>query len=344
MLHLGLALAAQPDPLWQTSHTGASALVGAERLQDTWSPAVDLRGSATWGRSRDETGFSAGAWGSFTALPATNAGWLDAQGAWADARRGPALAEVWLRSGALTGDPWLEAATTVGAAAGPFQLTAGPAIRGGHVGGIARATVWGTPGDQVVWLQVEGRLTDDSLPNGLDALGSVRRGLGPWDLSAGAGVWMSSPTADNVWVAGTMPDTRGVRGLISASRDVGPVAVQGELSGTRAVGAGELSRIHGVVGVAWGRGHTQPVVDDPGAWHLVVHLPHADRVELAGTHTNWQPVPLEPGDAGTFSVTLDLPPGRYELVLLVDGLPVPIPGLPTTPDGFGGENAILTVE
>lgn len=48
--------------------------------------------------------------------------------------------------------------------------------------------------------------------------------------------------------------------------------------------------------------------------------------------------------AGRWSVPLSLPPGRYELQFLVDGVWRHDPRQPSIEDGFGGRNNVLVVQ
>lgn len=344
MLHLSLALAlaAEPDPLWRSSSTGITGLTGADRIDGAWAPAVELRGAGSWARVSSQSGIATGAWASVTGLPSTELGWLDSEGAWLDLTRGPAIAALSLHSGSLLWSPWAELAATGGVQRGPLQLSAGPVLRGQSTpGGLTQLTVFVGGSKWTLWGQVEGRAWAGPLPNSVDWLGTAALEQGPWTLSGGAGAWMNGSTDEAVWVAGLAPDTRGVRALLAAERELGPVEVRAELSLSKAWGLGEQQRLHAVLGASWGRRTRQPVADEPAAWHLVLHLPSADEVVLMGSFNGWQPIPLEPGEGGVWSLTLDLPPGRHELILLVDGVPLPIPGLPTQADGFGGENSLL---
>lgn len=67
---------------------------------------------------------------------------------------------------------------------------------------------------------------------------------------------------------------------------------------------------------------------------------------LSGNMTGWTPVPLT-REGGAFVAVLDLPPGRYEYrIEVVDGAGAHVvfpEGAERTPDGFGGENAVLRI-
>lgn len=51
------------------------------------------------------------------------------------------------------------------------------------------------------------------------------------------------------------------------------------------------------------------------------HAPEAKAVYLAGSFNEWNPedLAMEKGAEGTWSLNLDLPPGRYEYKFVVDG-------------------------
>jgi hypothetical protein len=341
-LHLGLALAAEPDPLWRSSTTGVTVLGGTTTLDGTWSPSAEARLWLALGQGRQSAGVRGGAWSSVTAVPRTDALWLDVHGGWLEADRGPALAQVWVRGGSVGWDPWLEIAAIGGAGFGPVQLTVGPAMRGRSAGGLGRAAVWSTRGPWTWSAQVEARAWLD-LPSSGDVLVSGTWHEGPWVITLGAAGWVNATTQDDLWVAGLAPGTRGVRGLGSVQRAVGPVDLLVEVNGSSSFGATRLNRVNAAVGLQWGRSRATPVLDDPQGLELSVHRPSAETVEVTGSFSDWQPVPLTRGEDGVWSLTLDIPPGRYEAILLVDGLPETIDGFPKTPDGFGGESSILTL-
>lgn len=83
------------------------------------------------------------------------------------------------------------------------------------------------------------------------------------------------------------------------------------------------------------------------------HAPHAGVVYLAGTFNGWDPAttPLTRRADGSWAVTLDLPPGRYEYRFVVDeqwccepGGDEPGPGCPNcVPNPFGTMNRVVEV-
>jgi hypothetical protein len=74
-------------------------------------------------------------------------------------------------------------------------------------------------------------------------------------------------------------------------------------------------------------------------------LPAAQRVELAGDFTGWQPrYTLHETEPGVWSVTVPLPPGVHDYAFVVDGerwLPDPLAA--RVDDGFGGSNSRVAV-
>lgn len=70
----------------------------------------------------------------------------------------------------------------------------------------------------------------------------------------------------------------------------------------------------------------------------------AERVEIAGDWTGWQPVPLAQDVAGLWILPADLDPGTYRFNLRVDGERWIVPdGFVTIDDGFGGTVGLLIV-
>ena len=78
---------------------------------------------------------------------------------------------------------------------------------------------------------------------------------------------------------------------------------------------------------------------------IVVRLPQAHRVELAGDFTDWRPVALDPWADGAWRTVLTIPPGLHRLAIRVDGgaWRAP-PGLRSLTSEFGGEVAEIVVE
>jgi hypothetical protein len=78
---------------------------------------------------------------------------------------------------------------------------------------------------------------------------------------------------------------------------------------------------------------------------IVVQVPRARRVELAGDFTDWRPVPLDPWADDAWRTVLTIAPGMHRLAIRVDGgtWRAP-PGLRPLTSEFGGEVAEIVVE
>lgn len=87
---------------------------------------------------------------------------------------------------------------------------------------------------------------------------------------------------------------------------------------------------------------------------LSCHASKATDVCVAGTFNDWNPTmtPLTRQANGTWAVTLDLPPGRYEYKFVVDGEWCCEPGCETAyhgcpkcvPNPFGTMNRVVEVK
>jgi len=92
----------------------------------------------------------------------------------------------------------------------------------------------------------------------------------------------------------------------------------------------------------------KPAAPPQVSFHFELHAPGADRVELLGTFNEWKmgDIVLDGPDAsGHWTATVELLPGRYEYVFLVDGerwIADPRGAL-HRPDGFGHVNTVLRI-
>jgi hypothetical protein len=78
---------------------------------------------------------------------------------------------------------------------------------------------------------------------------------------------------------------------------------------------------------------------------IVLRLPQAHRVELAGDFTDWRTIPLDPWADGAWRTVLTISPGLHRLAVRVDGGPWRAPpGLRPLASEFGGEVAEIVVE
>ena len=81
---------------------------------------------------------------------------------------------------------------------------------------------------------------------------------------------------------------------------------------------------------------------------VVFHFndPQASAVAIAGTFNEWHPsaTPMVPLGQGRWAKTLELRPGTYEYLFVVDGRWVPDPGSAVTvTNPFGGINCCVSV-
>ena len=90
-----------------------------------------------------------------------------------------------------------------------------------------------------------------------------------------------------------------------------------------------------------------PIIVTPGHASFRVDAPGATSVSLVGSFNGWEtpgPAFEGPDEQGTWTLEQDLPPGRHEIVYLVDGETVTPPDAPGyASDGFGGKNAVIIV-
>jgi 1,4-alpha-glucan branching enzyme len=77
---------------------------------------------------------------------------------------------------------------------------------------------------------------------------------------------------------------------------------------------------------------------------LSLHCAEAHNVSIAGSFNDWQPSPLQGDGAGGWSIELNLPPGDYEYLFVVDECWRPDPACAEgRPNPFGSENSVLHV-
>jgi len=91
--------------------------------------------------------------------------------------------------------------------------------------------------------------------------------------------------------------------------------------------------------------------EDPGrltgSKRFIIFEPAADRVELVGSFTGWQPLAMQRiGDSGYWELNLAIPSGEHRFAYILDGeRRMADPTLPASEkDDFGGENSVLTME
>jgi hypothetical protein len=80
---------------------------------------------------------------------------------------------------------------------------------------------------------------------------------------------------------------------------------------------------------------------------FVIHQQDSEQVEISGSFTNWQRIPLVPtGTNGYWEISLELPAGEHRYTFIVDGSKYfPDPTVSTREsDDFGATNSILKIE
>ena len=91
----------------------------------------------------------------------------------------------------------------------------------------------------------------------------------------------------------------------------------------------------------------QPPVPLSCSNRFVLYEPAAGQVELAGSFTGWQRIPMQrTGSSGYWQINLPVPSGEHRFAYILDGnRRISDPTLPASEkDDFGGENSILSVE
>jgi 1,4-alpha-glucan branching enzyme len=82
-------------------------------------------------------------------------------------------------------------------------------------------------------------------------------------------------------------------------------------------------------------------------WSCSIAAPRAHTVSVVGGFNQWDPNSHRlsgPDLTGRWTVTVPLPPGRYEYLFVIDGGTwVPDPEAPSVDDGLGGRNSIVIV-
>ncbi len=175
---------------------------------------------------------------------------------------------------------------------------------------------------------------------------------GSWELerfalALGLGISAADGGKDDRWVAGLPPS-----GLTTLRAWMAPElvlrrgwALVSELAVERA--GEDYARARFMFGVRGRLGEVRrsglPPVDIERA-RFQIEAPGAQRVEVMGSFSGWEPLALASTGDGCWRLELPLEPGEHLYVYLVDGRAVvPPEALRRRPDGFGGENAVLVV-
>lgn len=83
----------------------------------------------------------------------------------------------------------------------------------------------------------------------------------------------------------------------------------------------------------------------PAGREVLIRVPGADRVELAGDFTDWRPIDLQPVENGAWRALLPIAPGLHRLAIRIDdGEWQAPPGSRPIASEFGGEVAEIVVE
>jgi hypothetical protein len=100
-----------------------------------------------------------------------------------------------------------------------------------------------------------------------------------------------------------------------------------------------------------GKNYPSVIAPLPGAaavqHRFVLYQEDAGKVEITGSFTDWQRVPLRPaGNEGYWEISLEVPPGEHRYSYILDsGKVLPDPTVPAREeDDFGTINSILSVE
>lgn len=81
-----------------------------------------------------------------------------------------------------------------------------------------------------------------------------------------------------------------------------------------------------------------------GSGLLRFRVSGAQRVDLVGDWTSWEPVPLERGAGGSWILRVRLQPGVYRFNLVLDGQTWIVPeGVVAIDDGYGGKTGLLII-
>ena len=89
-----------------------------------------------------------------------------------------------------------------------------------------------------------------------------------------------------------------------------------------------------------------PSVSVPVSHRFVIYAPEGRQVEIAGTFSDWRPVPMHRiGAHGYWELVLPMQPGEYRYTIMIDrNIRMPDPTVPLREaDDFGTTNSILRI-
>ncbi len=230
---------------------------------------------------------------------------------------------------------WVGASAATGwtSAEGSFATASG--LSAGTWGGIRQLV----GGATFAALRIEGQWFPEA---------NVRLGVaaGPLDLSGYAG-WRGAPAgsgfAPQAWAGLSAVAWLGGRvALFLAGGSYPPDLLQGLPKGRYASAGIRLANLRPRVPIL------QPILrpiyrQEPSGGLLRFELPAAQRVEIAGDWTGWEPVPLQRESGGRWILRVTLPAGVHRFNLIVDGEWTVPAGVTSVPDGYGGRTGLLIV-
>ncbi len=174
---------------------------------------------------------------------------------------------------------------------------------------------------------------------------------GHWMLESAAGVMLHRFAAPQRWVQSSLSLALGRDLAVWASLGSAPRWLALEPAAERRASMG----LRLVPGIFPAMSAPQPGPPAGPTWRLIrarhgwtliqVRAPGAERVELTGDFTGWQPMSLRRMAGSRWELGLTLAPGVHLVNLRVDGGPwTPPAGLPTAADGFDGVAGVVVIE
>jgi hypothetical protein len=192
----------------------------------------------------------------------------------------------------------------------------------------------------------------------LDGTAGIRAG----DLGLGARAWVNAGAA--LWVARRVAMVVGagaypadiLQGVPGGRYATLAVRVSARGARSRAAGVAEASAAlaravarpragEGVPTESRGAARGFTVEPARGGHRLALRAPGAERVEVMGDFTRWEPVALTRDARGRWQVVLPIPSGARRFNVRVDGGPWTVPaGVAVVEDDFGGSVGVLSIE